>query len=177
MNNILIALVSLLVIFPVSAAKQETGQLKVSAVVRNNTCSVSAASQNVVIDMGAEATKLFYQKGVEARDNPFDIILEKCGPAATGVTASLTGNAHPADASLFALNNQAAPATAKNIGVAIYDKDNKRVAPGKKSSTYMLKGELSNGSGLRFVARYASTAAQVTAGRADSSMTFILTYD
>ncbi|WP_447884806.1 fimbrial protein [Serratia fonticola] len=176
MNNIFIVLTVLLSL-PVFAAKTDNGQLKVKAVVKDNTCSVSAASQNIVIDMGVETTKLFYQKGVEARDNPFDIILENCGPVAKGVKASLTGNAHPADTSLFALNNPMASSTAKNVGIAIYDKDDKRVAPGKVSATYVLKGPLSNGSGLRFVARYASTAASVTPGTANSSLTFILTYD
>ncbi|MGE6178852.1 fimbrial protein [Aeromonas salmonicida] len=177
MNNITLACCLLLISCQVSALKTEKGSLTVKAVVRNNTCAVAAASQNIVINMGAEATKLFYQSGVEARDNPFDILLENCGPAAKGVTVMLTGTAHSVDRSVFALNNPQAASTAKNIGIALYDIEGKLVEPGNVSSGYPLNGELSNGTGLRFVARYRSTGMPVTAGRAGGSLTFTLTYD
>lgn len=177
MNNLLIAICALVFSLHAFAAKTEKGSLKVRTVVRNNTCSVSSASQTIAINMGAEATKLFYRAGVEARDNPFDIILENCGPAAKGVKASLTGKPHPADPSVFEINNPQAAGSSKNVGITVYDKDGKRVQPGKTSGTYLLNGAASNGTGLRFVARYISTAMPVTAGRADGIMTFTLTYD
>lgn len=177
MNNIFIVLCFLLVSLSASAAKTEKGSLKVKAIVRNNTCSVASVSQNIRIDMGIEATKLFYQTGVEARDNPFNIVLENCGPAAKGVKASLSGVAHPSDSSVFILNNAQAPNTAKNVGIAVYDRYGKRIEPGKDSGTYVLNGAGSNGTGLRFVARYISTAMPVTAGKADGSLIFTLTYD
>ncbi len=177
MNNLLILISVLLFSVDVSAVKTEKGTLRINAVVRNNTCSVSSASQNIAIDMGAEATKLFYQAGTEARENPFDIILENCGPAATGVKASLTGSPHAADLTVFSLNNPQASVTAKNIGIAVYDMYGKRIEPGKDSGTYVLNGVGSNGTVLRFVARYISTAIPVTAGKADGSLIFTLTYD
>ena len=177
MNKRLFACFALLLSLPVHSAKTENGQLEVSAVIRNNTCSVAAASQNIVLNMGAEATKLFYQSGVAARENPFDIILENCGPIATGVRATLRGNAHAANSTLFALNSPLSPTTARNIGIAVYDQNGTRVEPGNTSGTYTLNGPLSDGIGLRFVARYVSTATPVIAGRADGSMTFTLTYD
>ncbi|MGK3160217.1 fimbrial protein [Enterobacter kobei] len=177
MNRLLFAFFAILLSLPVHSAKTENGELKVRAVIRNNTCSVAAASHNIVLNMGAEATKIFYQPGVAARENPFDIILENCGPIATGVRATLSGNAHAANSTLFALNSPLAPTTARNIGIAVYDQNGTLVGPGNTSGTYALNGQLSNGLGLRFVARYVSTATPVIAGRANGSMTFTLTYD
>lgn len=177
MNNILIALLLMFFSLNADAVKTDKGSLSVKAVVRNNTCSVSSASQNIVINMGVEATKIFYQTGTEARENPFDIILENCGPAATGVKASLSGRAHPDNSTVFMLDNPLAASTAKNIGIAVYDKYGKRIEPGKDSGTYALNGAASDGTGLRFVARYISTAMPATPGRADGSLTFTLTYD
>lgn len=177
MNKLFLAFFALLLSLPAHSAKTESGELKVRAVIRNNTCSVSAVSQNIVLNMGAEATKLFYETGVAARENPFDIILENCGPIATGVRATLSGNAHPANSTLFALNSPLAPTTARNIGIAVYDQSGTRVGPGNTSGTYTLNGQLSDGIGLRFIARYVSTAVPVVAGRADGSMLFTLTYD
>ena len=177
MNKVTLVLLLLSVSFQASATKKVQGSLTVKAVVRNNTCAVAAASQNITINMGAEATKLFYEVGIEARENPFDIILEHCGSAAKGVKATLSGKAHPANPSLFSLNNPEVASSAKNIGIAVYDVKGKRVEPGKVSAAYVLDGELSNGNGLRFVARYVSTARPVIAGRAAGSLTFTLTYD
>eukprot|EP00102_Acyrthosiphon_pisum_P027522 XP_016664732.1 PREDICTED: protein FimF-like [Acyrthosiphon pisum] len=128
MNRLLFALFALLLSLPAHSAKTESGELKVRAVIRNNTCSVSAVSQNIVLNMGAEATKLFYETGVAARENPFDIILENCGPIATGVRATLSGNAHAANSTLFALSSPLSPTTARNIGIAVYDQNGTRVA-------------------------------------------------
>lgn len=177
MNKVTLVCLLLLVSFQASALKTDRGSLTVKAVVRNNTCAVAATSQNITINMGAEATKLFYKVGIEARENPFDIILENCGPAAKGVKATLTGNAHPANRSLFSLNNPLAASSAKNIGIAVYDVEGTRVEPGNASAVYLLNGQFSNGKGLRFVARYVSTAMPVIAGRAAGTLTFTLAYD
>src|SRR5690606_39987981 len=131
----------ILLSLPVHSAKTENGELKVRAVIRNNTCSVAAASHNIVLNMGAEATKIFYQPGVAARENPFDIILENCGPIATGVRATLSGNAHTANSTLFALNSPLDPTTARNIGIAVYDQNGMHVGPGNTSATYALRSE------------------------------------
>jgi major type 1 subunit fimbrin (pilin) len=177
MNNILIAFCVLLFSLNAEAVKTDNASLIVTATVRNNTCSVSSDSQMIIINMGFEATKFFYQTGVEARDNPFYIILENCGASASGVKASLTGSAHPANPSVFMLDNPQDVSTAKNIGIKVYDKSGKPVKPGGNSDTYVLNGADSNLTGLRFVARYISTAIPVTPGRADGSLTFTLTYD
>lgn len=178
MNKWLISCGLLALSLGAEAAKTERGQLKVSAVIRNNTCELSAASVNIIVNMGTFSGKDFYQPGITGTDSPFTITLEKCGDVAANVSVRFDGTAHPANGELFALDNAAGTTTARNLGIAIIDAErNKPVLPGRETDKYALNGLSTTVRPLSFIARYVSTAFPVTAGRADASVNFTMTYD
>lgn len=174
MNKWLIALGALSLSMHSMAVKTQ-GKLNVSAVIRDNTCELSAASTNIVVTMGTLSSKQFFRQGAVGHDNPFKITLEKCGSLANNVSVKFDGTAATADKDLFALDNPDASSTAKNVGIAIIDSNDSRVLPGKYTTSY--SGLNNKGKTLNFKARYVSTAFPVKAGKAGATLNFTMAYD
>lgn len=149
------------------------GQVNITGLITDNTCSVSPDSKDFTVEMGNVAAKTFYRAGDGTRYEPFAIHLEKCGGAASGVTVSFDGPTDPLNPDLLALNGGAGYAT--GIGVAIYNPDKSLIPMGKESVQTPLTPDQEQAT-LNFYANYIADGGTVTSGTANASATFMLTY-
>lgn len=149
------------------------GTINITGNITDNTCTVSPDSQNFTVDMGNVASKQFYQAGDATNYQPFDIYLEKCGAAASGVTVSFTGPTDSLNPDLLQLNG--GTSAASGIGLGIYNQDKSLISIGKESEQTTLTPNEATVT-LSFYARYVADGASVTAGAANTSATFKLTY-
>ncbi|HCM7229829.1 TPA: fimbrial protein [Klebsiella aerogenes] len=149
------------------------GQVNISGLITDNTCSVSPDSKDFTVEMGNVSARTFYQAGGGTRYEPFAIHLEKCGGAASGITVTFDGPTDALNPDLLALNGGTDYAT--GIGVAIYNQDKTLIPVGKESEQAPLTPNQEEAT-LSFYANYIADGGNVTAGTANASATFMLTY-
>ncbi|CPR21579.1 fimbrial protein [Brenneria goodwinii] len=146
--------------------------MQLTVTVIANSCVVSQDSVNKTVDLGSWASKQFIgtQKSPEA--TPFQINLEDCAAAATGVQVTFSGTQDATDGTMLALSSDS---TATNLAVEILDKDRNQIPLGQASEVYALTANASSAS-LMFYGRYVRTGAAVTPGSANADATFTLSY-
>ncbi|AFJ46898.1 fimbrial protein [Shimwellia blattae] len=155
-----------------SGAELARINIRIGANLVANTCAVSNVSQNMTVNLGEWAAKQFL---VTKTSQPvrFIVQLENCGAAARGVAVTFKGATTTRDTSLLALNRAS---TASNVGIAILDKDLRRLTPGQPSPRYPINLPLpAGGVPLVFYGQYVATG-PVTPGSANSEATFELNY-
>lgn len=161
--------------FFVSTSKADIGaiNIRISATIVDSTCTVSIDSTNQVVNLGVWASRQFFA-GPNAATTPvpFAILLQKCGPAATGVKVNFNGTIDPNDNELFALNDSS---TATSVGVAILDRNRQRIAPNSQSISYALTNTADVP--LQFYAQYVATNNSIQPGTANTESVFELEYD
>lgn len=146
--------------------------IRISANLVANSCAVSSASENMTVNLGEWAAKQFL---VTRTSQPvrFVIQLENCGAATRGVQVLFKGTTTPRDTTLLALNRAS---TARNVGVAILDKDLRQLTPGQPTPRYPIRPQSATGVvPLVFYSQYVATG-RVTPGSANSLATFELIY-
>lgn len=158
----------------VPSVQADLGQINLimKATLVANTCSVSPASQEQVVDLGQWARKDFTSGG-RTSSNPvqFVINLEDCNNIVSETEITFSGTNDVANNNLLALSNDS---TATNIGVAILDKDKNQMIPNITKASYSLGNTSENT--LVFYGQYVATAENVTAGTANAEATFTLYY-
>lgn len=161
-----------LLIAPLTAQAVGENQLRMTATIIANTCTVSTGSINKPVDMGRWATKQF---AVSPSGTPvlFTINLENCGADVSGVTVTFTGVADSTDGTLLAISG---PDSATNIAIAILDNQRTRIPLGQPSPLYNLTPNSST-EALKFYGQYIATAAAVTPGKANADTIFTLNYE
>lgn len=146
--------------------------LRLSATLLANSCSVSTGTQEQTVELGTWSSKQFMAGSQSPNPTRFEIVLENCGVAASGVEVTFYGSAPTADTSLLALN---ASSSATNIAVAILDSERRRVALGQPTPVYALSANAARVA-LVFYGQYVAIGAPVTVGSANADATFTLTY-
>lgn len=149
------------------------GRVYVTGSITDNTCTLSPDSENITVDMGSVSNRQFYQAGAGAAYQSFSINLENCGSTASGVTVSFSGAADSLNPDLLAL--AAGAGNASGVGIAFYNNDKSAIPLGDNSQMQALIGGQSVAH-LNFYARYVADGNAVSAGAANASATFILTY-
>lgn len=162
-----------LVLGGLQVASAHDGAVYVTGTITDNTCEVSPDSHNFTVNMGNVASKVFYRAGDGTRYEPFTIHLEKCGGAASGVTVHFEGPTDSHNPDLLALNGGISYAS--GMGVGIYNQDKSPIPMGKESAQTKLTPYQASVA-LGFYARYIADGSTVTAGTANASATFVLTY-
>ncbi|MDL4455013.1 fimbrial protein [Klebsiella michiganensis] len=159
-----------------SAARADLGEinLRVTATLVANSCTVSPDSKNKTVDMGTWATKQFIATPQGVPPVRFALNLENCGGAASGVKVSFTGTPDKDDNTLLALNAGAGAAT--NLGIAILDKDRNRIPLVKPSTVYPISAGAARVSMVFYGQYVASAGKPVTPGSANADATFTLDY-
>lgn len=150
------------------------GQVSVTGRILDNTCVVSVSSQSLTVKMETEGHKAFFRPGDTGTTNPFSIVLERCGPAAKGVTLNFQGTADPGNQVLLAVNGGAGSAV--GLGIGIYERDGTPVPLNKNTRSYALTGGAPRVE-LKFHARYVAVSVPVKPGLASGTVTFTHTYD
>ncbi|HHQ6629759.1 TPA: fimbrial protein [Serratia fonticola] len=159
-------------IFQVHAADLGVVNLRMTATLVANTCTISHSSLSKTVDMGTWATKqLVTPQGLPPVR--FTINLENCGGLSSGVAVSFSGKADSDNNTLLALTT--GKGAASKVAIAILDKDRNRIPLGRASAITPLAGGAANAS-LVFYSQYVATARPVTAGAANADATFTLDY-
>ncbi|MBG6027615.1 fimbrial protein [Proteus columbae] len=168
----------------VLAAETQTGTLSFKGLIYSSSCIIDindTNSPNANILMGRYPTSAFSGKdsevGGENGNGKIEITLENCPPVGK-VTLKLDGKADSSSDQTLALDNPTDSKTAQNVGIRIYDVKNPStplVINGSKSETIDVAGADSSWT-AEFVAKYVSTASTVTAGQADATLNYTITY-
>ncbi|MBS4431864.1 fimbrial protein [Pectobacterium punjabense] len=146
--------------------------VRLTATLLANSCSVSVGTQEQTVELGTWSSKQFAMGSQNPNPTRFEIVLENCGAAASGVEVTFYGSAPTADNTLLALN---ASSSATNIAVAILDSERRRLALGLPTPIYALSANAARVA-LVFYGQYVAIGTPVTVGSANADATFTLTY-
>ena len=143
----------------------------------NAGCAVSTDTENQTVLLGQYRAADLKAVGQTTTNIPFSIKLVGCNTVETqGAQFSFNGVADETNSELLSLtasNNNISTAT--GVGVEILDRSGSALKP-DGSSFSTLENLLEGTNVIHFNARYKATAAAVTAGKADSSATFVIKY-
>lgn len=170
-RSLFFCLVSGLLWIPVSEAHD--GTVNITGTIADNTCTVSQDSKAMTVSMGDVSNKTFSRPGDGSAYQSFSISLEKCGGAASRVSVTFSGAADSENNDLLALTGGAGYAT--GMGIGIYDAEKNLIPlnqPGEETTLTADQASVT----LNFFARYVASGATVSAGTANASATFKLTY-
>ncbi|WP_261247129.1 fimbrial protein [Serratia ficaria] len=151
----------------------EGGKVHIRGSIADAACSVSAGSENQVVDMGQFRSNQFDALGSYASPIPFVIALTDCH-ASMGerVAIAFKGVSDGKDPLVFQAG--AGADTPPGVGLAIFDGGGNIIPPNALPRTMasLHRGEML----LHFTARYRATSRQVSGGNADAWTWFTLTY-
>lgn len=143
--------------------------------------SPTALATSIVVLMarrliGKWASNDFTGTGFETTKTPFHIKVKDCPASVTTVAVLFDGARNQSDNSLLAINGGAS-----GVAIKLYEHDwSTAVSLGKTSAKQTVTPGTSGGTGsadLEFYADYISTAATVTAGKADGTANFNMIYN
>ncbi|AOA59985.1 hypothetical protein BFG52_11905 [Acinetobacter larvae] len=144
--------------------------LRLKAQIVESPCVVASQSQNMRVNLGTWATKNMKELGDRTRAMPFSIHLLDCNT--NSVKVSFAGPKDSTNSNYLALD---ASSGAKNVAIEILDKNRDLLSMGDYAPVENLKNMKT--AKIDFFANYIATRANVTAGKANSSATFVLTFD
>ncbi|MEF9675049.1 fimbrial protein [Pectobacterium aroidearum] len=146
--------------------------MRLTATLLANSCSVSTGTQEQTVELGTWPSKQFAVGSQSPNPTRFEIVLENCGVAASGVEITFHGSAPAGDSTLLALN---ASSSATNVAVAILDSERRRLPLGQPTPVYTLSANAARVP-LVFYGQYVAIGTPVTVGSANADATFTLTY-
>ena len=144
----------------------------------NAACAVSTDTADQTVNLGQYRTASITAAGQTTTNVPFNIKLVQCDTTVAKTAAiAFNGTADGTDGTLLSINSGNSNAkAATGVGIEILDSKSKTLTP--NGSTFSTAQTLIDGNNtLPFVARYKSTAANVTAGQADADATFLVQYN
>jgi major type 1 subunit fimbrin (pilin) len=150
------------------------GQINFTGEITTAPCSVDGNNANQTVSLGSISTNSLQTAGAMSTAKNFQIQLTGCS-LATVQSASVTfdGTSDINNPDLLALT--AGPSTAKNVAVGIYDVYNKKELALNTASDGIPIADGNNV--LPFQAYYKATQAGVTAGDANASAQFTVSYN
>lgn len=162
-----------------SANTVNGGRINFEGELVSAACAVDMSSMNQTIQMGQVRTASFTTAGATSGAIPFDIKLTGCDTALTGtpaapqtVAVSFVGVASAMNPNALAISGGAGTAT--GIGIQILDSTSTAVSlDGTPGNTHVIDRTTMS---IPFQASYISTEPTVTAGTANATATFALTY-
>lgn len=164
----------LLCIVSYATVASHDGMVNITGTIQNMTCDVSPDSQNKTVDMGTMAQEQFRKAGDSSLPKVFTINLENCGPAASEAVVTFTGTSDEMNHDYYAIESGQDSATGLALG--IYDSEGTVLPSGTKSSGFALTPGQESVS-LTFMAKYIAVSGNITAGSADSLVTFQISYN
>lgn len=163
-------IIFLLSLLPTLTASAYDVQINVNGNIVNTTCDVDTNSANLNVAMGDQPiSALNTAVGVTSPDISFSIKLVNCSDVATGVNIAFSGTVS-SDTALLKLDDGGAT----GIGIEILDDNKTQIPVNVASKNYPLNAGVDNT--LNFYARYKTESLPVTAGDANATATFTLTY-
>jgi major type 1 subunit fimbrin (pilin) len=162
----------------ISAAQAADGTINFTGNVTETACEVQTNSS---VALGNIQKSAFSSgAGATAGATRFTITLANCPISTTSATVKFDGTANSTNSSLLALNTGS---TATGLGVALFEADGSTPIPLATASNAITLATTGadesavNGATATYVAKYMSTAAAVTAGTADATTNFTVSYN
>ncbi|MGU3522348.1 fimbrial protein [Enterobacteriaceae bacterium C23F] len=157
-----------------TAMADDAYNLQITGTIISRTCTVSADSKTIQVEMGNISSKQFTRVGEGGNYVPFTLHLEKCGSEANKVSVTFSGTANGANPALLALTADDASAT--GVAIAIYDSQ-KALIPVNTATQPTNLTPLSANVSLPFYARVLAVDTSVRSGMANATALFSLAYD
>ncbi|ELY3759411.1 fimbrial protein [Cronobacter universalis] len=157
------------------AASTGEGQVNFTGEILDAACEVvNSLSSPLAVDLGKVSKTAFTGVGSTTNITSFFLQLKNCPETVTKASIKFGGNADTDNVNVLALTG--GTGTASGIGIQLVDADGTPLNLYTASADYALQtGTATND--LEFGARYIQTGAAVTAGTANGSSTFTVTYN
>ncbi|MDK1225572.1 fimbrial protein [Cronobacter turicensis] len=157
------------------AASTGEGQINFTGEILDAACEVvNSLSSPLAVDLGKVSKTAFTGVGSTTNITSFFLQLKNCPETVTKASIKFGGNADTDNANVLALTG--GTGAASGVGIQLVDADGTPLNLYTASADYALQtGTATNN--LEFGARYIQTGAAVTAGTANGSSTFTVTYN
>lgn len=165
------------------AQSENTGNIKLTGRIFSSTCEVSINGNsnggNATVPMGNYSSEAFTKKGDvvggNGRNGQIQFNLSGCPEDKSKVVLEV--HADLFDAKMIKLDNSTSSSSAKNVGVYLYQaKDTANPMDLTKTHSYNID-KVSNTADIDLVAKYVSTENDVTAGTANASFDYTISYN
>ena len=149
------------------------GTVNISGMIQNQTCTVAQESIDQTVSLGDIDSRQLSNIGAVSSAVAFVIDLQNCSSVTKGVSFTFSGSVDGDNPDLLALSDEAG--SASGLGIAIKDDDSTLIPLNKASKDYAIDPSQADNR-LAFYAQYMATSTNVTAGTANGTATFSLTY-
>ncbi|WP_320727295.1 fimbrial protein [Enterobacter sp. 118C5] len=150
------------------------GMVNITGTIQDNTCEVAPDSESMAVDMGTVAREQFSEVGDTSPAKPFSIMLKNCGPAASEATVTFSGTSDPQNNTLYAL--ESGEDAASGLALAIFGSNGAIIPPDSASSGFQLSPGQTSVT-MNFSAKYESVTQPVSAGKANTVVSFVVKYN
>lgn len=157
-----------------SAVYAADGTINFTGSVTTDACTVDTASASQTVALGKVSPTSFKAAGDVASPTKFTIKLTTCPASVSSAAVRFDGTPNATDSRLLSLSSGQ---TAAGLAVAIYESDSKTIIPLHTASTAITLDSKKAINEMSYVAKYMSTAASVTAGGANASTNFTISYN
>ncbi|MDN8559085.1 fimbrial protein [Citrobacter werkmanii] len=157
----------------ISFAESASAVFNVNFEYSVSTCQVTDGKESQSVPMGDIDKSVFKSANSQSEPVSFSIYLSCDSAREGGVEVTFSGTKNASDNTILALDNPGDDDTASGIGLALYDKDGVALPLESPSTIYPA---VAGDSQLPFTARYKAVQWPVTAGQANATTTFILSY-
>jgi major type 1 subunit fimbrin (pilin) len=172
-KNIIAATLAAAALTSVSAFAAD-GQVNFKGEIIDSACTVvNSVASPLDVQLGKVTKSAFTQAGDKTAATKFTLQLTGCPDTVSSATVKFDGTSVNGDNSILALTQGAGVAT--GVGIQLSDDSNTVLPLFAASKAYSLKSTGTNS--LDFVARYISTAADVTPGLANATANFSINYN
>lgn len=173
-KNLIAAIIAGTTVLSMGSAFAAGGQVNFQGEIIDAGCDiVNTPSNPLTVTLGRVAKSEFSGTGSTAAATKFVLKLVNCPVTVSNAMVKFDGTNVTGDTSVLALTPQSGVAT--GVGIQLSDNDNTVLPLFTASKAYPLSSTADNN--LEFIARYIATAATITAGPANSTANFSVTYN
>lgn len=150
------------------------GQVNVTGNIIANTCTVLTADQEKSVSMGSVPVKQFTNGNGEASPTSFMLTFTDCASQVSGISVKFSGTPDSSNTELLSLDDD--PSVASGIAIALLDSNRVRIPLKTSTAAYPLPAG-STSLTMKFYAQYVRNGLPLSAGKADATTSFTVTYE
>lgn len=172
-KNLIVAALVVASSMSAASAFADDGKINFIGAITDDACTVvNDMSNPLTVTLGTVSSKAFKNQGDTAAPTKFSIKLTDCPATVSSASVKFDGTADSNVNTILGLTQESGVAT--NVGIQLADMNNNVIPLYTASEAFPLAA---GDNSLDFVARYYATAAQVTAGPANSTSNFTIVYN
>ncbi|CAI1835741.1 TPA: fimbrial protein [Serratia fonticola] len=173
-NKKLIAIAILSGTVLASVAHAADGTINFTGNITDAACTITPTSAKQSVSLGTVNSAGLAGAGAVASSTKFGVTLTSCPAAVKGASVKFDGPTDAANSSLLMLT--AGEDVATGVGVGIYEEDGSTLIPVSTASAPKQLSATADTT-FNFIAKYVSTADEVTAGNANAVSDFTISYN